>query len=275
MGVRWQDWGTTVSVDVTDPAALAPARRLVARYVAQARRAADVSWPGSRVHRLLGSNGVPVPVHPVLSGLVATALDAAESSGGLVDPTVGTATIPLNRTLGRIPRQDTLLPVCSAFPVVRPVAGSGWEGVRWSAHHVAVPAGTALDLTATAKARTARLAASQVALRLGVGAIVEIGGDVATAGPAPAGGWRVSPLHLGGRILTLEPGMSLAVCRSRGVVDPATARCVTGPWEAVGVRAPDVVLAKTAAVAALVHGPDAEAYLDGRGLAAGVFGRKP
>jgi thiamine biosynthesis lipoprotein len=140
--------------------------------------------------------------------------------------------------------------------------------VHWSERYVTLPPTGCLDLTAAGKARTARLAAATVADRLGVGVVVEVGGDVATAGPGPRRGWRVAPEHVVGQVVELAPGTALAACRAQGVVDPATGRPVTGPWAAIGVIADDVVTAKTAAIAALVHGPDAESYLDRCGLPA-------
>jgi thiamine biosynthesis lipoprotein len=273
MSVQWQAWGTTVRLEVTDPAALQAARRLVVRTLADAERAADADRAGAEVHRLLRSQGRDLPVRPALSALIATALDAAEQSGGLVDPTVGAATIPLRRRSAQSARParpvgDAAFPVCSGVPVVRPHPASGWRGVTWSERRVAVPAGPALDLTATAKARTARLAATRVAEQLGVGTLVDLGGDVATAGPPRSSGWVARPEHLGSAPIELPPGTALAAVRGDGIVDPATGRPVTGPWAAVAVTAPDVVLAKTAAVAALVHGVSAEAYLDGLGLSA-------
>jgi thiamine biosynthesis lipoprotein len=280
MGVQWQAWGTTVRVEVTDPAALAAGRRIVLRTILEAERAADADRPGAEVHRLLRSAGRDLPVRPTLSALVATALDAAEQSGGLVDPSVGAATIPLRRASGRSTRpaswgrrsltdgSDGWFPVCAGASHPQPRPAAGWRTISWSERRVGVPAGTALDLTATAKARTARLAAARVAEVLGVGALVDLGGDVAAAGPPPGHGWVVRPAQLGSPVLELPAGTALATCRAAGIVDPATGRPVTGPWSAVCVAAPDVVLAKTAAVAALVHGEGAEAYLDRLGLAA-------
>lgn len=285
MGVQWRAWGTTVRLDVTDPTALAAGRRIVLRTLVDAERAADADRPGAAVHRLLRSSGRELPVRATLSALVATALDAAEQSAGLVDPTVGATTIPLRRALGRSvrPRRwggvtqgaDGILPVCSALPAARPQPAAGWRSVAWHERRIGVPAGTALDLTATAKARTARLAATRVAEHLGVGALVDLGGDVAAAGPPPVHGWVVRPAHLGSPTLELPVGTAFAACRASGVVDPVTGRPVSGPWTAVGVAASDVVLAKTAAVAALVRGADAEAYLDGLGLAAVLLPAAP
>ena len=133
----------------------------------------------------------------------------------------------------------------------------GWRAVRWAGHEVHVPAAVALDLTATAKARTARLAAATVAEHLGVGALVEVGGDVAAAGPEPRGGWTARPEHGGGTAVEVPAGGGVAACRVARLVDPLSGRVVRGPWHAVVVAATDVVTAKAAAVALAVRGSDA------------------
>jgi len=273
MPVRWRAWGTDVQVDVSDPAALPSAVRIVARVLVDAERAADADRPQAQVQKLLRSDGRPLRVRPTLSALVATALDAAEATGGLVDPTVGVATLPLRRAAaarwtGRSLHPGTF-PVCSSFPATAPRAATGWREVGWSEHHVTLPRAACLDLTATAKARTARLAAARVAERLGVGVVVELGGDVATAGPH-AGSWRVRLRHLDDARVEVPAGQAFAACRAATVVDPASGRPVGGPWSVVAVTAPDVVVAKSAAVAALVLGEAGPQHLADQGLV-GLF----
>ena len=48
-----------------------------------------------------------------------------------------------------------------------------------------------LDLGATAKAIAADRCAARVTETTGSGVLVNLGGDIATAGPAPEGGWQV------------------------------------------------------------------------------------
>ena len=48
-----------------------------------------------------------------------------------------------------------------------------------------------LDLGATAKALAADRAAEAIAAELGCGVLVNLGGDIRVAGPAPEDGWRV------------------------------------------------------------------------------------
>jgi thiamine biosynthesis lipoprotein len=263
MGMQWAAWGTTVGVDVTNPDRASAARRLVIRCIEDAERAADLGNRRAEVYRLVRSAGRPVRVRPLLAGLVAVAIGAAERSGGAVDPTVGAATLPLLR-----PRwaSGDPLPVCGALPGYRARSAPGWRSVEWTEQSISLPAGACLDLTATAKAWTAQRAANLVAERCGTGALVEIGGDVATAGPAPIGGWTVVPEHAGATVVQLDAGTAVASCRAVGIIDPLTGRPVRSPWTSVAVAGPDVVAAKVAAVTALVHGDQASAYLDQLGV---------
>ena len=275
MSIQWMAWGTTVRVEVTEPAALPAARRLVAGIIARAEREAALEFSGAKVHRLTRAVGRPTTVSTSLADLVAVALTAAELSAGAVDLTVGATTLPLRRAAaGHWPERTARFPVCVSIQSARPRPAPGWRTVYRAGRSVAVPAGTCLDLTATAKARTAYLAAARVAGQLGVGALVELGGDLATAGPAPDGGWLIAPEHGGGAVAQLQTGNMISSCRAVGIVDPLTGRMVDGPWAAIAVLGPDLVTAKTAAVAALVHGADAEDYLDRLGLTA-LFVPKP
>ena len=54
-----------------------------------------------------------------------------------------------------------------------------------------VPPGVLLDLGAPAKAVAADQCAKRVHEATGSGVLINLGGDIATAGPAPDGGWQV------------------------------------------------------------------------------------
>ncbi|MFJ4653508.1 FAD:protein FMN transferase [Nocardia sp. NPDC088792] len=66
-----------------------------------------------------------------------------------------------------------------------------WTSILMRERVVAVPARVVLDLGATAKALAADRCAALVDEHCGCGVLVNLGGDIATAGPAPAGGWQV------------------------------------------------------------------------------------
>jgi thiamine biosynthesis lipoprotein len=123
-----------------------------------------------------------------------------------------------------------------------------------------------LDLGATAKAEAADRAAAKVAERLGVGVLVALGGDIATAGMAPARGWEVLVQDRPGDpacTVRLPAGAALAtsstVARSWGealhhIVDPRTGRPAAPVWRTVSVAAYSCRRANTLSTAAIVHG---------------------
>ena len=145
-----------------------------------------------------------------------------------------------------------------------------------------MPAGCSLDLGATAKAAGADRAAALIAERLDVGVLVSLGGDVATAGDAPAGGWPVrtgvSTLSAteadetimlgGGGLATSSPGVRRwrrGGVEQHHIVDPRTGRPAATRWQAVTVAAPRCLDANTAATAAIVLGDSALRWLGGTG----------
>jgi thiamine biosynthesis lipoprotein len=158
----------------------------------------------------------------------------------------------------------------------------GWDPAR---RRLRLPAGTALDLGATAKAWAADRSARRIAASLGCGALVNLGGDLAVAGGTPPGGWRVtvaddhrtpqpdSPVvavHGGG---LASSGTSVRAWQRGGqtlhhIVDPRTGRNPEPCWRTVTVAAASCVAANTAATAALVLGPAAPAMLRHAGLPA-------
>jgi len=146
---------------------------------------------------------------------------------------------------------------------------------------VRVPAGVELDLGATAKALAADRAARAAARRVGCGVLVALGGDVAVAGTAPAGGWPVGIADdhaaasqatvsvVGGGVAT----SSVTVRRWRAgetelhhVLDPRTGRSADTRWRTVTVAAGSCLDANTAATAALILDGGAGAWLAARAL---------
>jgi thiamine biosynthesis lipoprotein len=122
------------------------------------------------------------------------------------------------------------------------------------------------------------------------GVLISLGGDIATAGDIPAGGWRVlvaedsdAPPDSDGEVIALNGGAiasSSTTVRAwrRGdialhhLIDPQTGVSVESPWRTATVVAATCVDANTAATAAIVRGSSAPAWLDGLGLAARLVG---
>ena len=237
-------------------------------------------------------------VHRVSEGLaeaIAVALSAARWTGGLVDPTVGGAleSLGYDRDFAAVPQSGDAPLVLTAVP--------GWQSVQLDGRRLSLPAGSRLDLGATAKGLGADRTASAAAAAMASGGIlVSLGGDIAVAGEAPDGGWPVlvadeqepaSTRHArprpGGpgadrapaQVVRLSAGAlatsSIVSRRWRWggrtlhyIVDPRTGLPATGPWRTVSVAATNCAEANAASAAAIVAGDQAEAWLVAQGLPA-------
>jgi thiamine biosynthesis lipoprotein len=222
--------------------------------------------------------GRPTPVGALLAEALEAALRAARLTDGVVDPTVGPALIALgyDATFASIARNGP-------DPVLRPA--SGWRSVGWdpALRLLHLPAGTALDLGATAKALAADRAARAAAAAAGCGVLVNLGGDLSVAGRPPEGGWRtaIADDHAGsgGPVVTVRSGglatsgTTVRAWRRGGrarhhIIDPATGDSAPEVWRTVSVAAADCVDANTAATAAIVMGARAVEWLRVTGLPA-------
>ena len=192
----WEALGTSVVLLVDDPEALATARTIVARELRAIDQACSRFRPDSDLQRANAGAGRFVGVDPLLIEAVLLALRAAALTDGDVDPTVGNALI-----LAGYDRDWTLLerpdPADGSEDAPRPAITArvtpGWQAIDLDHERSAIriPTGVRLDLGATAKAWVADRAAAAVHHATGVGSLIGLGGDIATAGAAPEGGWRV------------------------------------------------------------------------------------
>jgi FAD:protein FMN transferase len=280
---RWRALGTSVVVAVTDPTALQVARDTVAAEIEALDLACSRFRDDSDLSRLNAANGVPVMVTPLLAEAIRAALRAARLTDGDVDPTVGAS-------MKAIGYDDDFTVIAADGPAsAHPFSpAAGWARVAMTDHPtlVTLPAGTLLDLGATAKALGADRAAAAAYAAAGVGVLVSLGGDIATAGCAPPGGWavRVTDDHAAaceapGQRITLQSG-GLATSSStvrhwrRGgvaihhIVDPRTGTPAVSPYRTISVAAASCVDANTASTAAMVRGRSAADWLESTGLPA-------
>jgi thiamine biosynthesis lipoprotein len=278
---RWSAWGTTAYLTVTDPAALPAARRLVSRQFAAAEKAAARFRSDAELHKLYRAGGRPITVSPILAELISAALAAAERTGGDVDPTVGAAMTAVHSGRGRCSRDRSGVPACGSRPTLGPPV-PGWQRVDLRGRQLQVPAGVTLDLSATAKAVACDQAAAQVRDRLGVGVLVGLGGDAASAGPAPDGGWSVLIEDRAGTKqteVTLPAGAALATshftARTQGLeptadpelglpghlIDPRTGRAPVPVWRMASAIGFTSLEAATYTAATLVRGVPARGWL--------------
>ena len=162
-----------------------------------------------------------------------------------------------------------------------------------AARMVRVPRDVELDLGSTGKGLAADLgaAAALAVAGPGAGVLVSLGGDIATAGRAPEGGWRIlaaedsaaSP-EGDGEVVTIARGAvatsSTTVRRWRGadgttvhhIVDPRTGLPADTPWRTATVVADTCEAANAASTAAIVLGHAAPAWLEAAGLPARLVG---
>ncbi len=277
-------WSCTVRLVVADERTLRPAAEDLAVLLARVDAAASRFREDSALSRANARAGRPVAVPRLLVDLVTAALDAAGTTNGAVDPTIGLA---MHR-IGYDRDISAVLHAGAAVPAPAAVHSGSWRSVRLhrEAGLLTVPTGTALDLGATAKAWTADHAARTLAARYGTAVLVELGGDVAVAGDHPDG-WTVHVAEreggIGQKVTLRHGGLTTSTTtvrtweygaeRVHHILDPRTGRPTDGPWRTATVWADSALIANTASTAAIVLGNDAEGWLTRHGLAARLVAR--
>ena len=266
---EWDVWSTTARIVVTDPAALPDAELIARRVIADVDRACSRFRADSELSRLAPFLADGVTVSELLALLVRRALQAAELSGGAVDPTVGDAMDAwgYDRDLRLV--RDSGLPVRVVMTETAGRSG-GWRAISLTGRFLRVVPRRSLDLGATAKAVAADLIAERVAARCGCGVLVSLGGDIATAGADPATGpWRIRVQDTDAdpaSFVTLTKGWGLASSSTQKrtwhragrevhhIIDPRTGEPAEPVWRTASVAAPTCFEANVAATAAIVRG---------------------
>ena len=285
-GAGWTALGCWVHLVVTDRAALDAARSMLAADLADLDAACSRFRADSELAALDRAQGRPVRLSPLLANAVAVALRAAELTDGDVDPTVGEAIVAAgyDRDFSLVPPDGPPLNL-----VVKAVPG--WRHVRLdpATRTLAMPAGIRLDLGATAKAWAADRAAARIAAELGAGVLVGLGGDIAVAGQAPPGGWRIRVQDVTGRPEDVPEGPATVVAITSGglatssttarrwrrggnvlhhILDPRTGLPPAPVWRTISVTAATCADANAASTAAIIRGSQAPGWLAATGLPA-------
>ena len=273
--------GTTAVVAVTRPSQL---RRAVARVAAELRLA-DLTYsrfrPDSELARLR-AHGAPTAVSPLLVTALDVARRATVATGGLVDPTVGSALVKLGYDCdyAEIVDSDLALPASRSAPGWHPIS------IDLTRRVVCMPSSVVLDLGATGKALAADRAAIAAAATVGCGVLVNLGGDIRAAGPSPSDGWAIGIAddHRATADETVQTvairegaiATSSVVTRAwvrdgvgcHHIIDPSRGRPAEVVWRTVSVSAQSCVVANTASTAAIIAGHGAVARLLRAGLPA-------
>jgi thiamine biosynthesis lipoprotein len=273
--------GTTATV-VTDAGALAEAAAILRGELDRIDRACSRFRDDSELSHANARAGEPVHATALFVEAIRVALDAAEATGGLVSPVLGAALrgAGYDRTFEQVRTRGGWTFVRTSVEL------DAWRSVELDEELrlVTVPRGVELDLGATAKALAADRAAAAIAEATGAGTLVSLGGDIAVAGPVPAGGFAVlvaddhrAPLDAPGAVVAIESGglasSSVAVRAwvtdsgtAHHLIDPRTGAPADTPWRLVSVAAASCVEANVAATYAVVAGADAFPWLERRGV---------
>ncbi len=281
---EWRALGTGVRLVVLAGDHQA-ARAEVERVLDEVDRAYSRFRADAELTTMNAQAGRTISVSPLLARAIEGSLEAARTTGGAVDPTVGRAI----RRIGYDADFDLLR---ADRPIeLRVEAVPGWSVVVLDARRctVRIPTGIELDLGSTGKGLAADLAADAALAAAGPGAgvLVSLGGDIATAGRPPDGGWRIlvgddsatSP-DGDGELIAIDRGAvatsSTTVRRWRSsegitvhhIVDPRTGLSAVTPWRTVSVVAATAERANAASTAAIVMGESAAAWLQAASLPA-------
>lgn len=276
---EWPLWSTRARICVTEPRLLDEATARTQVWLREVDDAANRFRADSEISTLgeRASRAGQVKLSPLLNDLVSASLVAAELTGGAVDPTVGKAMVDLgyDRTL------EDITTTTHPPRVVAPAPG--WQALSLIDGVLTLPPGTRLDLGATAKAVAADRAAGLVSDALGCGVLVSLGGDIATSGTIPPGGWQITvrdhPEDPTAHI-ALADGWAVATsssvqrvwrrgdCTVHHIIDPATGRPASTQWRTVTVAATSCVEANTLATATIVKGARGLSWLADRTVAA-------
>ncbi len=288
---EWDLWSTTARVVVTDQEVLAEAVRLAKELCADVGMACSRFRTDSEIIRLRPELADGCEVSDTLAGIVRGALAAAQETAGTVDPTVGNMLLTLGydrdfRLVAAADRSANAAPTRSPDEPPFPTAGtlgirtehriSGWTRIRLEGNRLTVPDGVLLDLGAIGKALAADWAAAKISSTLGCGTMVSLGGDLATAGLAPAPGWTVLVQDLPSDpapTVRLEPGYALATSSTQKrrwthvgnpvhhIIDPRTGLPAEAIWRTVTVAAISCAEANAVSTSCIVRGHAALPWL--------------
>lgn len=285
----WEALGTGVVLRVIDPGALDAARGAVEHELAAIDRACSRFRTDSELSGVNARAGRWTQVSPLLIEALGVALRAATLTDGDVDPTVGLAL-----EIAGYDRDWRLLDPPGAHDSQAPAPAltlrmrGGWRTIALDRANrsIRMPVGVRLDLGASAKAWAADRAAAAAHDAGGCGALVSLGGDIATCGPAPGEGWRIrvtddhrSDCSAPGQTVSIRSGglatSSTAVRRwshaghaMHHIIDPSTGAPVRDTWRTVSVAAASCTDANIAATTALVRAQAGAVWLARRCLPA-------
>ena len=284
----WMALGAPVQFVVTRAAALESGRAILAAELTT-MDAVCGPRPGSELSGLgelaraeassdsgSGSWDGSVPVSSLLADAVAAALRTAQLTGGDVDPVVREDPAGAGGSGNVRPGPDGLR---GLDQFLRPAAG--WQRIKLdrAGRRLWLPPGLRLDLGATVTSWAVDRCAGRLARELGCGVLVGLGGNIAVAGEAPAGGWRIRVQDARDVVVAIHDGglatSSTAARRLHHggdplnyILDPTAGAPAAPYWRTVSVAAACCAFASAASTAAMIRGRHAKEWLSSLGLPA-------
>ena len=200
--------GTTAVVAVTEKRALGEACATLVDQLERLDRTCSRFRADSELQRANARAGATLAVSPLLAKLIEVALTAAETTGGRVDPTLGSQlrAAGYDRTFSLVRDRDSW-----SF-AERRILPEQWRRIELDTDRLTLraPHGIELDLGATAKAWASDQAARTIAGQTGCGVLVSLGGDIAVAGdtawPIRIAEDHTAPLDGPGPVVSIQSG---------------------------------------------------------------------
>lgn len=247
--------------DVVVTGGTASERRQVAELFAERDRVFSRFRDDSELNRVNAGAGSWVTVSPLFAKTLRVALQLAEQTAGLLDPTLGAAIESAGYT-----RDFELLVPDAAAP--GPAAPGRWRAIRLLGRRVHAPAGVRLDLNGVVKA----LAVDAASELLSGDGFVSAGGDVAARGALTV------ELPDGGTVRLRRGALATSGTAKRRwmrggrvhhhLIDAATGRPADVVWNQVTACGATCLAADAAAKAGFLLGQEGPAWLDARAIPA-------
>jgi thiamine biosynthesis lipoprotein len=251
----FRSMGCEILVGGASPGAL---RRIEALFE-QRDRIFSRFRPDSELNRVNAARGGIVRLSPLFASTLRTALAVAESSNGLVDPTVGAAI----EAAGYAVDFTELKP--DPRPAGSPQPGS-WHSLPLAGRLLFLPAELKLDLNGVVKA----LAVDDALELLDGDGFVSAGGDISTRGPLDVALPESGAVRLTRGALATSGSSGRTWLRGgrrrHHLIDPRTGLPADSPWEQVTVCGSTCLTADVAAKAAFLAGDAGPDWLDEREL---------
>lgn len=280
---RFRALGSSVEVAVTDPRTLDDIVRVVRVRLGEIDQTFSRFRPDSELATLERGAGRPQHASPLFVELLDLACRAAASTSGWFDPTVRDAleAAGYDRSIEQVEAEGPG-PTRTARPAGR------WREIRYHLEGgvVLLPEDARLDFGGIGKGFAVDYALRDFA-GLACGVLINAGGDIGIAGPAPAGGWlcEVAPDADGPAEAAVRLGSGALATSGLGrrqwdrdgerlhhLIDPRIGRPAASPWTIVSVAARDCAAAEVAAKVGWLRGEGGPDWLASLGLPARFSG---